>query len=133
MYTTEPMWRNVLAVLFGYAITGILVVGTDQLFAFAIDGFDKMIPRPAFYFAISIVTTTVYSIVGGWTCAAIAKTRIRPTATALVILGELMGVASTVFLWKTVPHYYSFALLILYPPAVWFGAKSFEWTRPVKG
>jgi hypothetical protein len=33
-----------------------------------------------------------------------------------------MGIASTIYLWHTAPHYYSFYLLIMYPPAVWIGA-----------
>jgi hypothetical protein len=117
------MWRSIAAVLFGYLITGVLIVMTDQVFALTIPGFKQLAIPPDYYFAISIVTDAIYSAVGGWTCAAIAKTRIREHVIALIVLGELAGVASTVALWKTVPHYFSFALLLLYPPAVWFGSK----------
>jgi hypothetical protein len=76
------MLRKILAALLGYVFMGVLIAGTDQLYA-----------------------------------------RMGPGIQGLIILGELMGVASTVYLWNTVPHYYSFFLLIVYPPAVWLGAK----------
>lgn len=126
------MLRIALAVILGYVLIGLLVVGTDQLFALAIPGFDTMVPRPAFYYAISLIASTVYSIIGGWTCAAIARTRVELAAKALIVLGELAGLAATVMLWKIAPHYYNLTLLLLYPIAVWFGAKSFVWTRPVR-
>jgi len=52
----------------------------------------------------------------------LAKTRVRDRVLALIALGELVGVVSTIALWGTVPHYFSFALLVLYPPAVWIGS-----------
>ena len=125
------MVRTILAVIVGFLFIGMLITGTDQIFAFGIDGFDTQADKPNYYYLISIATDNFYSIIGGWVCATIAKNDLRRSANGLIILGELAGVASTVFLWKTVPHYYSFALLILYPPAVLFGSKAFEWTRPV--
>jgi hypothetical protein len=117
------MWRSIAAVVFGYLITGVLIVITDQIFELTIPGFKQMAMPPDFYFGVSIVTDALYSAVGGWTCAAIAKTRIRDHVLALIALGELMGVASTVALWQKVPHYFSFTLLALYPPAVWLGSR----------
>jgi hypothetical protein len=117
------MLRSVAAVVFGYLITGLLIVITDQIFELVIPGFKQMAMPPDSYFAISIVTDALYSAVGGWTCASIAKTRIRDHVLALIVLGELVGVVSTVALWNTVPHYFSFALLAIYPPAVWLGFK----------
>ncbi len=117
------MWRSIAAVVFGYLITGVLIVITDQIFALTIPGFKQMAMPPDFYFAISIVTDALYSAAGGWTCAAIANRRVGDHVLALIVLGELVGVASTVALWGTVPHYFSFALLAIYPPAVWLGSK----------
>jgi hypothetical protein len=117
------MWRSIAAVVFGYVITGVLIVITDQIFELTIPGFKQMAMPPDFYFAVSIVTDALYSAVGGWLCATIAKRRIQDHVLALIALGELVGVVSTVALWQTVPHYYSFVLLAIYPPAVWFGSK----------
>jgi hypothetical protein len=114
------MLRTLLASLLGYALIGVLIAGTDQLYSHAVPGFGSM--PPAWYFAVSLLTDTIYTLLGGWMCALISRGDPRATL-GLIILGELMGVASTVYLWKAVPHYYSFFLLIVYPPAVWFGAK----------
>jgi hypothetical protein len=117
------MWRSIAAVVFGYVITGVLIVITDQIFELTIPGFKQMAMPPDFYFAVSIVTDALYSAAGGWLCAAIAKRRVGGHVLALIILGELAGVASTVALWQKVPHYFSFALLAIYPPAVWVGSQ----------
>jgi hypothetical protein len=125
------MWRNISAIVFGFAIIGFLVAVTNLLFALGIDGFDTLTRRPAFYYAISVATAVVYSVFGGWTCAFLARRR-RTAIFAMVILGELLCIAASAYLWKTVPRRYTFAFAVLYPFAVLFGEKNFEWTRPVK-
>jgi hypothetical protein len=116
------MLRMIGAVVAGYVVIGVLIAATDQAFAALIQGFSSMAMPPAYYFASSVVTDTAYSIGGGYLCALIARAQARIAAIGLMVFGELVGLASTVYLWKTVPHWYSFALLILYPPAVWAGS-----------
>jgi hypothetical protein len=116
------MLRKILAALLGYAFIGVLIAGTDRLYAQMIPGFGSMSVPPTFYFVISMFTDTIYTLIGGWLCALISRGD-RHATLGLIVLGELMGLASTVYLWKTVPHYYSFFLLIVYPPAVWIGTK----------
>lgn len=118
------MLRNILAVIAGYLATGLLVFSTDQFFAAIVPGFKSITTPPLYYFLISIVTDTLYSIIGGFLCSRIARLPSRRNATlSLILLGEFVGLVSTVFLWKIVPHWFSFALLLLYPPAVWLGYK----------
>jgi len=116
------MLRNILAAVLGYALIGVLIAGTDQLYAQMVPGFGSLKTPPTWYFVVSLLTDTIYTLTGGFICALISRGD-RRAALGLMVLGELMGVASTVYLWKTVPHYYSFFLLIVYPPAVWLGAK----------
>jgi hypothetical protein len=120
------MLRTIIAVLVGYMFIGALIFGTDQLFAASIPGFSSMPMPPDYYFGWSVVTDTIYSVVGGLVCAWIARSAARKATIGLMIFGELAGLASTVYLWKMVPHWYSFALLILYPPAVWWGSVLFS-------
>jgi hypothetical protein len=117
------MVRNIAAVLAGYAVTGLLVVCTDQLFAVFMPGFKSMAKPPTSYFAVSLVTDTVYSAVGGYLCAWTARVPTRTATLGLIIFGEIIGVVSTIVFWKSVPHWFGFGLLILYPPAVWFGSR----------
>ncbi len=116
------MLRKILAALLGYAFIGVLIAGTDQLYARTIPGFASMKTPPTWYFVISMLTDTIDTLLGGWICALISRGD-RHATLGLIVLGELMGIASTVYLWNTVPHYYSFFLLVVYPPAAWLGTK----------
>jgi hypothetical protein len=116
------MIRTVLAILAGYAEIGLLVVMTDQLFAAVIPGFRSMAMPPAYYFGLSLLTDSFYSMAGGYLCAMIAREHFRRATLGLMIFGEIVGIASQVALWRTVPHWFALALLILYPPMVWIGA-----------
>jgi hypothetical protein len=129
-YTTASMRRVVLAVALGLAFIAGLMFATDQMFGFTIDGWESLPVKPVFYFIFTIATTAVYSVLGGWACAATARPQIRSAVRGLVIVGLCLGIGLTVWLWKALPHYYCFALLAVYLPGVRFGAKTFEWTRP---
>ena len=115
------MLRIIGAVLAGYLVVGVLIFATDQLFAVLIP--DIKTAPPDYYFAAAVATDTAYSIAGGYVCALIARARARAATIGLVIFGELAGVASTFYLWNTVPHWYSFGLLIFYPIAIWAGSR----------
>jgi hypothetical protein len=120
---TRSVSRSVAAVIGGYAAIGVLIVLTDQLFSVLIPDMKSMPQPPPYYFAISLVTDFIYSIVGGWVCVRIAKERQMRHAAGLIVFGEAIGIASQIALWTTVPHWYGMSLLILYPPGVWLGAK----------
>src|SRR5437660_1069837 len=124
------MKRNVFAVAFGFGMIGSLVALTGMLFPPGIVGRDTITPTLIYDYALIMVSTAVYSILGGWTCAFLAKPR-KPAMRAFVILGELAAVAVAAYFWTSVPHRYFYLFFVLYPFAVLFGEKNFEWTRPV--
>jgi hypothetical protein len=115
------MVRIVAAVLAGYVAVGVLVVLTDQILAAAIPGFRTMTTPPLYYFVIVTLTDTLYSIAGGYLCAAIARGSIRVATLGLMIFGEIIGVVSTIVGWRIQPHWFALALLVLFPIAVWCG------------
>jgi hypothetical protein len=117
------MIRTILAIVGGYAAIGILVVTTDQIFAALIPGFRQMATPPPYYFGISLLTDTIYTLAGGYLCALIAREHFRNATLGLMIFGELVGIASQIAFWNNVPHWYAIALLILFPPAVWIGSR----------
>jgi hypothetical protein len=117
------MWRTVLAVAAGYVATGVLVVITDSISAALIPGFRTLTEPPMKYLVVTLVTDFIYSIVGGYICAAIAAAQAHGATIGLMIFGELMGIASAIFSWNMQPHWFAIALLILYPPGVWIGYK----------
>jgi hypothetical protein len=117
------MLRIIGAVLAGYFAIGVLVVLTDQIFAAAIPGFRSMATPPLYYFVIVTFTDTLYTIAGGYLCAACARAAARTATLGLIIFGEIVGVVTTILGWRIQPHWFAFALLVLFPFAVWIGYK----------
>jgi hypothetical protein len=115
--------RSVGAVLAGYIVIGILVVLTDQIWSRSVPGFSSLPQPPTYYFAITLLTDFLYSAVGGWVAIRIGQRRQLQHAVGLIIFGELIGIATQIALWSTVPHWYGVSILILYPVGVWLGAK----------
>jgi hypothetical protein len=118
------MLRSIGAVLAGYISIAILVVSTD----FVIAGFKPGEYRPgqmppAIYFVISLFTAPLYSVVGGYVCAWLARVCQNRHVLALIVFGEAMGVASAIAFRGQQPVWYGLALLVLYPPAVWLGGR----------
>jgi hypothetical protein len=113
--------RTLIAAVSGFLAIGILVRFTDMLFARLVVGWNPKDP-PLYYFAVSLGTDFVYSIVGGYICALIAEEHHRRATLWLIVLGEVLGVAVQVTLWNVVPHWYGIGLLILYPVAIWIGS-----------
>jgi hypothetical protein len=115
--------RSVGAVLAGYIAIGILVVLTDRIWSWSVPGFASLSRQPDYYFAITLLTDSVYSAVGGWISVRLAQSRRWQHALGLIVFGELIGIATQIALWSTVPHWYGLGILILYPAGVWLGAK----------
>lgn len=128
----ESKWRIAGAILAGYGSIGLLIILTDWIFGFIVPQIRTSREMPSFYYPIIVVTDSIYTFVGGYLCAKIARTAHRPATIGLMIFGELMGLASTVALWYTVPHAYSIVLMLLYPLMVWVGSSVRVRRVPVK-
>lgn len=83
------MLRIIGSVLAGYIAVGILVALTDLIFAAAIPGFRTMAAPPLYYFVIVTFTDTIYTIGGGYLCAATARASARTATLGLMICGEI--------------------------------------------
>jgi hypothetical protein len=116
------MGRTIVGVIAGYLGIGALVAFTDMLFSRMVPGWKQMSQPPLYYFAVSLGTDFLYSILGGYVCAVIAADRKRSATVALIALGEVIGIVTQAMLWKTVPHWFGIGLLILYPAGVWIGS-----------
>ena len=113
--------RTVIAVIGGFLGIGVLVRFTDMLFARLVQGWNPKEP-PLYYFAVSLATDFIYSIIGGYLCALIAEENSRKATLWLIALGEVIGIVVQTVLWGVVPHWYSIGLLVLYPLGVWIGS-----------
>ena len=100
------MLRTVLAAIAGYALIGVLVVFTDQLLS-SIQSFNAAAAPGDTIFKIRLATDGFYSMLGGFLCATIAKAAVKKATLYLMIGGELIGLAATIALWKSQPHWFA--------------------------
>jgi hypothetical protein len=117
------MLRTIAAVLAGYVSIGVLVVATDAIAAMLDPSLSSKLAPPDNYLALTLITTSLYTLLGGYLCAVIAKAKHKQAALGLIGFGELMGLASVVMYWGRQPKWYGFSLLIVYPPLVWLGSR----------
>lgn len=123
------MARSILAVLAGWGCVGVLVVLTDGLLHLLFPAQYTMGKMPPDHLAaVSLATSTLYSVVGGWVTARIAKDRPWRHIVGLMVWGELMGVASLIATWGQVQAWYQVGLIVAWIPAVAAGG----WIRAGK-
>jgi peptidoglycan/LPS O-acetylase OafA/YrhL len=113
--------RTVFAIVAGYLVNGILVAVTEQFFSSIIPGANTA--PPVDYFALDLMSQCLYTVIGGYLCYLIAQASQRAAIVGLMGLGLLVGAVSLVGSWKTEPHWYGIALLVIYSPCVWIGWK----------
>jgi hypothetical protein len=117
------MLRAILAVVAGYILIGTLVRTTDGVFLMSIQGFLAMPNLPPYYFVVSLITDSLYSLLGGYVCSMVAQTRARNAVTGLIITVAMIGVSSLFALWNTVPHWFGIALIGVSPVFIWIGGQ----------
>jgi hypothetical protein len=78
--------------------------------------------------AISLATGALWSVVGGYITAWLAPRKRWHHIAALVIWGEVMGIASAVMTWGQIQHWYQIGLILAWVPAVAIGG----WLRAGK-
>jgi hypothetical protein len=117
------MIRSVLAVLAGWGIVGVLVVITDLvLMKIFPDQYVSGKMPPDNLAALSLATSTLWSVLGGWVTARIAAFKPWHHILGLVVWGELMGIASAVMTWGQIQSWYQIGLIVMWMPAVAAGA-----------
>jgi hypothetical protein len=111
--------RVILAVLGGYIANAILVAATEQLLSLLIPGVGAT--PPFYYFVFDVISQCLYTVAGGFLCCLIAGPSQQAALAGLIALGVLVGTVFLVGSWKTEPHWYGIALVVVYSPCVWIG------------
>jgi hypothetical protein len=116
------MIRTIAAVLGGWGAVGVLVVATDVVLGllYPFDYQPGQIPPP-YLSAVSLVTSVLYSVFGGWLTARIAARKHWAHILAVLLWGEAMGITSTILTWHQMPHWYQLGLLFGWIPAICLG------------
>jgi Zn-dependent protease len=125
--------RIILAILAGYIANAVLIVATEQLFSLLVPGFDA--GPPLYYFVVDLISQCFYTVAGGYLCCVIARPSQRVAMAGLIGIGVSVGTVFLITSWKTEPHWYGIALLVVYPLCVWLGwtLKSRMFSPPADG
>ncbi len=119
--STGNIRRIILAIVVGYVADAILVAAAEYLCLRLVPGIQAAPPR--YCFIVDLITQCLYTVIGGYLCCMVAQPSRRAAMAGLMALGVLVGTASLVTSWRTEPHWYGIALLVVYPPCVWMGWK----------
>jgi len=117
------MLKSIGVVAGSYVLSVALVLCTDPLLSrmFAGEYVRGQIP-PNKVLMVSTVLFVVISIVCAWLCGRFAPTRPGRHVLWFFIIGELMGIASTIPNWsKGWPHWYWLSWLLTWPLSCWIG------------
>ena len=119
------MLKSILVVIGSYVLSIVLVLASDPLLSaiFPGDFVHGKVPSQNALMA-STALFIVISILCAWLCARFAPAPQAKHVLAFAILGELMGIASTIPNWNTGwPHWYWLSWLLSWPISCWVGLK----------
>ncbi len=117
------MLKSVAAVLGSYALSIVLVMGTDPLLSRLFPG-DFVAGRIPSNAALSTSTAlfVLISILCSWLCARLSPGRAARHVLWFFVLGEVLGIATTIPNWsKDWPHWYWLSWLLSWPVSCWIG------------
>jgi hypothetical protein len=117
------MLKSVTVVLGSYALSVLLVMGTDPLLTrlFPGDYVEGRIPSNSALMA-STGFFVIISILCAFLCARFAPSPATRHVLWFFILGEVMGVAAIIPNWsKGWPHWYWLSWLLTWPVSCWIG------------
>ena len=117
------MLRSISVVVGSYALSIVLVLLSGPLLSSVFPGeFSKghvpsnpaLMASTAWFIAVSIVCA--------WVCTHLAPPRKERHVLAFFLLGEILGIATTIPNWSTPwPHWYWLAWLLSWPVSCWVG------------
>jgi hypothetical protein len=115
--------RFIASVVVSYVVVFVIVLDSDPALARIYPGqyIHGQIP-PAFILWIGTAIYAVASIIGGWICVRLAPTKPGQHLLAIFVLGEVMGVVSTILNWSRWPDWQSLTWLALWPICLWIGS-----------
>ncbi|HVP49821.1 MAG TPA: hypothetical protein VMT56_01230 [Candidatus Bathyarchaeia archaeon] len=119
------MLKSVGVVLGSYVLSILLVLGTDPLLSAVFPGdFERgRVPSGKALLA-STICFVLASIICAWVCAKFAPGRAGWHVFWFFVLGEVLGIATTIPNWnKGWPHWYALAWLLTWPASCWIGLK----------
>jgi hypothetical protein len=117
------MLKSIAVVVGSYALSVVLVLSTDPLLSHLFPGdFAKGRVPSNGALAASTGLFIVISILCAYSCARFAPGRPGRHVLWFFIIGEVMGIATTIPNWsKNWPHWYWLSWLVSWPVSCWIG------------
>jgi hypothetical protein len=123
----RSIWRSILAVILGAAVSIVLSVGTDEVMkktgVFPMSG--KTMSNGLF--ALATVYRTVYGVLGAYLTARVAPNRPMLHALILGAIGTAVGIVGVVARWNEMPElgprWYPIGIVGLGMVQWWVGGK----------
>jgi len=126
--------RSFASVLVSYIVVFLIVFLSDPVLAHLFPGqYVRGQVPPATLLWIDTAIFAAASIVGGWLCALMAPSRPGMHLFLLFLIGEMLGVATTIASWNKWPHWHSLVWLLLWPVCLWLGALGRRGSRRTSG
>src|SRR3954471_19268575 len=121
------MGRSIVAVIVGYIVMAFLIACTTlmhfKMLGIGMAELQKPHPDvPTSFAAINLIYSTIYAVVGGWVCAAIAKENKLKTGMALAVLLFVLSLVSVYLDRGKQPVWYQACLVVFGPVAAYVGA-----------
>lgn len=117
------MLKSIAVVAGSYVLSIVLVLATDPLLSRLFPGdFEKgRVPSDT-----ALITSTAFfviiSILCAWVCARFAPSPSARHVLWFFIIGEILGIATTIPNWnKPWPHWYWLSWLLSWPVSCWIG------------
>ena len=125
------MLKSIADVVGSYLLSVVLVVGMDPLLSRLFPG-DYVRGRLPSNNALMTGTALfiIVSILCAWLCARFAPNRAAHHVLWFFVIGEVMGIATTIPNWsKGWPHWYWLSWLLSWPVSCWIGLQLAERRR----
>jgi hypothetical protein len=119
------MLKSVGAVLGSYVVSVVLVLATDPLLSALFPGNFVRGRVPS---TTALITSTalfiLISIFCAGLCARLVPAQAKRNVLCFFVLGEAMGIATTIPQWsKGMPHWYFLSWLVSWPVSCWVGLR----------
>ncbi len=121
----KNIFKSIGAVVGGFISVAVLSIATD--FVFEVLGVFPGSTHPELYapwmLGVALAYRSVATIVGGYVTARLAPQNPMKHVYALMVLGEIGGVAGAISGWSLGNHWYPVLIAITGPLFVWIGGK----------
>lgn len=116
--------KSVGAIIIGLIAGSILTILGDYIMvATGLMNMERFVDTPLHILLIVILYRFVFNAVGCYVTAKLASSKPMLHALALGIIGFVLSLAGTFFMWAQATPFYNIAIILIALPSAWIGGK----------